>query len=77
MQPVINDRMMSFLVVQWLRHRASVGEGTGSSLSGEVRSHAARHGPPKIVLVSNTVGVASFHMLRDGVGTTVAGEDTE
>ena len=45
---MINDRMMmSFLVVQWLRPRASIGEGTGSSLFGEVRSHAARHGPPQ------------------------------
>ena len=33
--------------------------------------------PQKIVLISNTIGVASFHMLRDGVGTTIAGEDTE
>ena len=30
---------MSFPVVQWLRHRVSIGEGTGSSLVGEVRSH--------------------------------------
>lgn len=58
---------MSFPVVQWLRHRVSIGEGTGSSLVGEVRSHMLPSMAPTKKLC-NTVGVASFHMLRDTGG---------